>query len=57
MQVDQDPCDIDTIKQLKARYFHYMETKRLGGLRQQFSDDARFEGTNKAVPGPDEFVA
>ena len=57
MTVDQDPRDIDAIKQLKARYFRYMDTKRWTELRQQFTDDAKFDGTNKAVPGPDEFVA
>ena len=55
--VDQDPRDIDAIKQLKARYFRYMDTKLWTELRQQFTDDAKFDGTNKAVPGPDEFVA
>lgn len=55
--VDQDPREIDAIKQLKARYFRYMDTKRWSDLRRQFTDDARFDGTNKPVPGPDEFVA
>lgn len=55
--VDQDPRDIDAIKQLKARYFRYMDTKRWSELRRQFTDDAKFDGTNKSVPGPDEFVA
>ena len=55
--IDQEPRDIDAIKQLKARYFRYMDTKRWGDLRRQFTDDARFDGTNKPVPGPDEFVA
>ena len=51
--VDQDPREIDAIKQLKARYFRYLDTKRWADLRRQFADDARFEGTNKAVAGPD----
>lgn len=55
--VDQDPREIDAIKQLKARYFRFMDTKRWGDLRRQFTDDARFDGTNKPVTGPDEFVA
>src|ERR1700704_4430500 len=55
--VDQDPREIDAIKQLKARYFRFMDTKRWDDLRRQFTDDARFDGTNKPVTGPDEFVA
>lgn len=55
--VDQEPRDVDAIKQVKARYFRCMDTKRWDDLRRQFTDDARFEGTNKPVSGPDEFVA
>ncbi len=54
---DQDPRDIDAIKQVKARYFRFLDTKRWSDLRQQFTDDARFDGVNGAPNGPDEFVA
>ena len=54
---DQDPRDIEAIKQVKARYFRCIDTKRWSDLRQQFTDDARFDGVNGEPPGPDEFVA
>lgn len=56
-EVDQNPRDINAIEQLKARYFRYMDTKRWTDLRSLFTDDARFEGTNKPFSGADEFVS
>jgi len=55
--IDQNPRDIEAIHQLKARYFRYLDTKRWAELRRQFTDDARFGGTNKPFSGADEFVA
>lgn len=34
---------IEQIKQLKARYFRYMDTKDWAGLREVFCDDAMFD--------------
>ena len=55
--IDQNPRDIEAIKQLKARYFRYLDTKRWPELRRQFTDDALFEGNNAPFSGPDEFVS
>ena len=55
--IDQDPREIDAIKQLKARYFRLMDTKQWDRWRAIFTDDCRYEGTSRAYPGPDEFVA
>lgn len=55
--IDQNPRDIEAIHQLKARYFRYLDTKRWAELRRQFTDDARFGGTNTPFSGADEFVA
>jgi hypothetical protein len=49
--------DIEAIKQLKARYFRLLDTKRWDDWREQFTDDCQFDGTSRAYPGPDEFVA
>jgi hypothetical protein len=49
--------DIEAIKQLKARYFRLLDTKRWDDWREQFTDDCRYDGTSRAYPGPDEFVA
>ena len=49
--------DVEAIKQLKARYFRYLDTKQWDLLRHQFTDDCGFDGTSRAYPGPDEFVA
>jgi hypothetical protein len=55
--VDQDPREIDAIKQLKARYFRMLDTKQWDELRRVFTDDCKFDGTSRVYPGPDEFVA
>lgn len=54
--VDQELRDIEAIKQLKARYFRYMDTKRWADMRRQFTDDARFDGTN-VTTSVDAFIA
>jgi hypothetical protein len=55
--IEQHPCEIEAIKQLKARYFRLMDTKQWDELRRVFTDDCVFEGTSRPYPGPDEFVA
>lgn len=44
-----DPIDrliaIEEIKQLKARYFRFMDTKDYAGLRTVFADDAVFDAS------------
>jgi hypothetical protein len=55
--VEQDPREIDAIKQLKARYFRLLDTKQWEAWRSVFADDCRFEGTSRAYAGPDEFCA
>jgi hypothetical protein len=52
-----DTADIEAIKQLKARYFRLLDTKQWDQWRMQFTDDCRYDGTSRAYPGPDEFVA
>jgi hypothetical protein len=52
-----DLLAIEAIKQLKARYFRYVDTKRWIELRGLFTDDATFAGLSADVAGPDEFVA
>jgi hypothetical protein len=52
----QQLLDIEAIKQLKARYFRFMDTKQWDAWRQLFTEDAQFEGAS-AGGTPDEFVA
>jgi hypothetical protein len=58
---DVDPArralDIEEIKQLKARYFRFIDTKQWRRLRGLFTDDAAFEGLWAGGESPDEFVA
>lgn len=51
--------DIEEIKQLKARYFRYLDLHWWHELRELFTDDAVFEiGESTSSPGSaDEFVA
>jgi len=51
--------DIETIKQLKARYFRTMDTKDWAGMRQVFTDDVvvdTSEAGGNVVQGGDEFM-
>ena len=48
---------IEEIKQLKARYFRFLDTKQWTNLRGLFTDDAVFEGTFDPFKGPDDFIA
>lgn len=50
--------DREAIKELKARYFRFVDEKDWGAWRQLFTDDARFDfGDGTVVEGADEFVA
>src|SRR3954469_10615197 len=49
--------DIEAIKQLKARYFRYMDTKQWDKMRTVFADDCRYEGTSREYADPDDFIA
>jgi hypothetical protein len=52
-----DLADLEAIRQLKARYFRFLDTKNWTGWRACFSDDARFDvqpGTTELTP--DDFV-
>ena len=58
---------IESIKQLKARYFRTLDAKDWDGLRSVFADDARIGPVDSGLPpsetqvpdlrGPDEFLA
>jgi hypothetical protein len=50
-------CNIEEIKQLKSRYFLFLDTKQWVKWRAIFTDDASFEGTVKPYRDADEFVA
>jgi hypothetical protein len=51
--------DIEAIKQLKARYFRTMDTKRWEDMRRLFSDDVTVDTTASGggvITGADEFM-
>jgi hypothetical protein len=52
-------CDIEEIKQLKARYFRLMDTKQWEEFRALFTDDAVFEGNTdlRTITDPPGLVA
>ncbi|MCV7197820.1 nuclear transport factor 2 family protein [Mycobacterium angelicum] len=53
-------CEIEEIKQLKARYCRYLDTKRWEDWRQLFTDDFVSDTSpsgGKRIAGADEFVA
>jgi hypothetical protein len=50
-------ADIEAIKQLKARYFRFLDTKKWAAWRALFTDDAIFEGTSRPFAGPDDVRA
>lgn len=53
-------CEIEEIKQLKARYCRYLDTKRWDDWRQLFTDDFVSDTSpsgGKRIAGADEFVA
>jgi hypothetical protein len=52
-----DLCNIEEIKQLKASYFRFLDTKQWKKWRTLFTDDATFDGTHQSFSGPDEFIA
>jgi hypothetical protein len=47
----------EEIKQLKARYFRFLDTKQWADWRRLFCDDCAFEGTSRAFEDADAFVA
>ena len=52
--------DIEAIKQLKARYFRTMDTKRWDEMREVFTDDVTVDTTASGggvVTGADEFLS
>jgi len=53
----QQISDIEAIKQLKARYFRFVDTKQWDRFRGVFTDDAKFEGFWASGETPDEWVA
>ncbi len=53
-------CEIEAIKQLKARYCRYLDTKRWDDWRQLFTDDFVSDTSpagGKRICGADEFVS
>jgi hypothetical protein len=49
--------DIEEIKQLKARYFRFFDTKQWDKWRDLFTEDCVYEGTSRKYTNRDEFVA
>ena len=53
--------DIEAIKQLKARYFRYVDTKQWDDLKALFTSDARFSvdggSGHYEWDAPEEFIA
>jgi hypothetical protein len=49
----QQLMDVEQIKQLKARYCRFVDTKQWQRLRTLFTEDARFEGLGSAPSGAD----
>jgi uncharacterized protein (TIGR02246 family) len=52
--------DIEAIKQLKARYFRFMDAKDWAAMREVFADDVVMDTTaagGRLVTGANEFVA
>lgn len=51
-------ADIEAIKQLKARYFRFLDTKQWHELQKQFAPDARFNiaGSRSQPTTVDEFI-
>lgn len=57
---EADLCEIETIKQLKARYCRVLDTKQWAAWRAIFTDDFlsdTSEAGGKVIDGADEFVA
>jgi hypothetical protein len=53
-------CEIEAIKQLKARYCRYLDTKRWDDWRKLFTDDFVSDTSpsgGKVISGADEFVS
>jgi hypothetical protein len=54
--LSRDLWDLECIKQLKARYFRYVDTKQWHKLRDCFTDDCSFEGLWAGGEDADAFV-
>jgi hypothetical protein len=50
------PDDVEQIKDLKARYFRYFDTKQWDRWRDLFTEDCTYDGTSRSYSGRDEFV-
>jgi hypothetical protein len=51
-------ADIEAIKDLKAKYFRYVDTQHWDGWRDEvFADDLRFESDGKVKEGSEAMVA
>jgi hypothetical protein len=57
----EDLCDVEAIKQLKARYFRFLDTKQWRELGEVFTEDARLDTRDDAphalATGRDAIVA
>lgn len=51
------PEHIEQLRDVKARYFRYVDTKQWDRLRGIFTDGAVFDGLWSSAASPDEFVA
>jgi hypothetical protein len=49
--------DLEAIKQLKARYFRWIDTKDWDALRTVFTDDLRFDSGNQVFESAEAFVS
>lgn len=49
--------EIDEIKQLKARYFRFFDTKQWDKWRELFTEDCVYHGTSGGYPDRETFVA
>ncbi len=52
----QQLSDLEAIRQLKARYCRFIDTKQWSRLAGLFCDQTRFDGFGSAPPGSDEKV-
>ena len=61
LDANQMLLDIEAIKQLKARYFRYIDTKQWDDLKALFTSDARFSvdggSGHYEWAAPDDFIA
>jgi hypothetical protein len=53
----QQLLDIEAIKQLKARYFRFVDIEDFAAFRQLFTDDADFDVEGNLIHGAGAFIA